>query len=163
AQAIKKAHEIGWKPVHYLNNVSISVGAVLKPAGLDASKDIISAAYIKDATDPQFQKDADMIAWNAFMDKYHPQGDKTSSFTVYGYAVASTMLEVLKRAGDNLTRENVMKQAASLKGVEIPMLLPGIKINTSATDFYPIQSVRLERFDGKTWHLFGDVLSNESE
>ncbi len=163
AQAIKKAHEIGWKPVHYLNNVSISVGAVLKPAGLDASKDIISAAYIKDATDPQFQKDADMIAWSAFMDKYHPQGDKTSSFTVYGYAVASTMLEVLKRAGDNLTRENVMKQAASLKGVEIPMLLPGIKINTSATDFYPIQSVRLERFDGKTWHLFGDVLSNESE
>lgn len=163
AQAIKKAHEIGWKPTQYLNNVSVSVGAVLKPAGLEASKDIITAAYIKDATDPQFQNDADMVAWRAFMDKYHPQGDKTSSFTVYGYAVSSTLLEVLKRAGDNLTRENVMKQAASLKGFEGPLLLPGVKINTSPTDFYPIESVRLQRFDGTTWRLFGDVLSSESE
>jgi branched-chain amino acid transport system substrate-binding protein len=162
AQAIKKAHEIGWKPAHYLNNVSVSVGSVMKPAGFEASQGIITAAYVKDATDPQFQKDADMIAWSAFMDKYYPQGDKTSSFTVYGYAVSSTLLEVLKRTGDNLTRENVMKQAASLKSLEVPLLIPGIKINTSPTDFYPIQSVRLQRFEGKTWRLFGDVLSNEA-
>jgi branched-chain amino acid transport system substrate-binding protein len=163
AQAIKKAHEIGWKPAHYLNNVSVSVGAVLKPAGFDASQGLITAAYIKDATDPQFKDDADMKTWNAFMDKYHPQGDKTSSFTTYGYAVSYTLHEVLKRAGDDLTRANVMKQAASLKGLEQPILLPGIKINTSATDFYPIQSVRLQRFEGQTWKLFGEVLSNESE
>ena len=163
AQAIKKAHEIGWKPVHYLNNVSISVGSVMKPAGLDASQGIVTAAYLKDSTDPQFKNDADMIAWGQFMDKFHPQGDKTSSFTLYGYTVASNLAEVLKRTGDTLTRENVMKQAASLKGLELPLLLPGIKINTSATDFYPIQSVRLQRFEGETWRLFGDVLSNESE
>jgi branched-chain amino acid transport system substrate-binding protein len=163
ALAIRKAHEIGWKPVHYLNNVSISVGAVMKPAGLEASQGIITAGYGKDSTDPQFQNDADMVAWRAFMDKYYPTGDKTSSFTTYGYSVASTLVEVLKRCGDELTRANVMKQAASLKNVEIPLLLPGIKINTSPTDFYPIQSVRLERFEGQTWHLFGDVLSNESE
>jgi branched-chain amino acid transport system substrate-binding protein len=163
AQAIKKAHEIGWKPVHYLNNVSISVGSVMKPAGLEASQGIITAAYLKDSTDPQFKNDADMTAWGEFMDKFHPQGDKTSSFTLYGYTVASNLAEVLKRAGDNLTRENIMKQAASLKGLELPLLLPGIKVNTSATDFYPIQSVRLQRFEGDTWKLFGDVLSNESE
>jgi len=163
AQAIKKAHEIGWKPAHYLNNVSVSVGSVMKPAGLEASQGIISAGYLKDPTDPQFQNDADMAAWRAFMDKYYPNGDKTSTFPTYGYAVSSTLAEVLKRAGDNLTRENVMKQAASLKAVEIPLLVPGIKINTSPTDFYPIQSVRLQRFEGETWHLFGDVLSNEAD
>jgi branched-chain amino acid transport system substrate-binding protein len=163
AQAIKKAHEIGWKPAHYLNNVSVSVGAVMKPAGFDASQGIVTAAYIKDSTDPQFQNDTDMVTWRAFMDKHYPQGDKTSSFTTYGYAVASTLLEALKRSGDNLTRENVMKQAASLKGLEVPLLIPGVKINTSATDFYPIQSVRLQRFEGETWKLFGDVLSNEAE
>ena len=135
AQAIKKAHEIGWEPAHYLNNVS----------------------------DPQFGKDADMAAWRAFMDKFYPNGDKTSTFPTYGYAVSSTLAEVLKRAGDNLTRENVMKQAASMKNLEVPLLIPGIKINTSATDFYPLQSVRLQRFEGATWHLFGDVLSNEAD
>jgi branched-chain amino acid transport system substrate-binding protein len=163
AQAIKKAYEIGWKPAHYLNNVSISVGSVLKPAGIEASKGIITAAYVKDPTDPQFQKDADMVVWNAFMDKYYPQGDKTSTFTAYGYAVSSTLLEVLKRAGDTLTRENIMKQAAGLKSVEVPLLIPGIKVSTSPTDFYPIQSVRLQRFEGDSWLLFGDVLSNESD
>ena len=163
AQAIKKAHELGWKPAHYLNNVSASIGAVIKPAGFDASQGIITARYTKDATDPQYQKDADMVTWGAFMDKYYPQGDKTSTFTVYGYAVSSTVLEVLKRAGDNLTRENIMKQAASLKGLEGPLLLPGIKINTSATDFYPIQSVRLVRLKGQTFEEFGDILSNEAE
>ena len=163
AQAIKKAGELGWKPAHYLNNVSASIGAVIKPAGFDASQGIITARYTKDATDPQYQKDADMVTWGAFMDKYYPQGDKTSTFTVYGYAVSSTLLEVLKRAGDNLTRENIMKQAASLKGFENPLLLPGIKVNTSATDFYPIQSVRLVRLKGKTFEEFGEILSNEAE
>jgi branched-chain amino acid transport system substrate-binding protein len=161
AQAIKKAAEIGWKPVHYLNNVSISVGAVLRPAGLDASQGIITAQYGKDPTDPQWAKDADMIAWNQFMDKYLPQGDKKSSFHTYGYSVSATLVEVLKKCGDNLTRENIMKQAASMKDVEIPLLLPGIKINTSATDFYPIQSVKLARFKGETWELFGDVISHD--
>jgi len=161
AQAIKKAAEIGWKPVHYLNNVSISVGSVMKPAGLDASQGVITAQYLKDATDPQWKTSPDMIEWNKFMDKYMPQADKSSSFRSYGYAAAATMTQVLKQCGDNLTRENVMKQAASLKGFENPMLLPGIKVNTSATDFYPIQAVQLSRFEGESWKVFGNVLSNE--
>jgi branched-chain amino acid transport system substrate-binding protein len=161
AQAIKKAAEIDWKPVHYLNNVSISVGSVMKPAGLDASQGIITAQYLKDATDPQWKALPDMIEWNKFMDKYMPQADKSSSFHSYGYAAAATMVQVLKQCGDALTRENVMKQAASLKGFENPMLLPGIKINTSATDFYPIQAVQLSRFEGESWKVFGNVLSNE--
>jgi branched-chain amino acid transport system substrate-binding protein len=161
AQAIKKAAEIGWKPVHYLNNVSISVGSVMKPAGLDASQGVITAQYLKDATDPQWKALPDMIEWNKFMDKYMPQADKSSSFHAYGYAASATMDQVLKQCGDNLTRENIMKQAASLKGFENPMLLPGIKINTSATDFYPIQAVQLSRFEGESWKVFGNVLSNE--
>jgi branched-chain amino acid transport system substrate-binding protein len=163
AQAIKKAHEIGWKPAHYLNNVSASIGGVIKPAGFEASQGVITAQYIKDPTDQQFAKDADIVTWTAFMDKYYPQGDKTSTFTVYGYAVSSTLLEVLKRSGDNLTRENVMKQAASLKNLDVPLLLPGIKINTSPTDFYPIQSVRLSRLEGQVFKQFGDILSNEGQ
>jgi branched-chain amino acid transport system substrate-binding protein len=163
AQAIKKAAEINWKPAHYLNNVSASIGAVIKPAGFEASQGIFTAQYIKDATDPQWNKSPDMIAWNAFMDKYMPQGDKTSTFPVYAYAVTSTLVEVLKRAGDNLTRENIMKQAASLKGLEVPLLLPGIKINTSATDFYPIQSVQLAKLEGQKFVGFGPILSNEAE
>lgn len=162
AQAIKKAAEIGWKPAHYLNNVSSSVGAVMKPAGFENGQGILTAAYIKDPTDPQWAKSPDMIAWNEFMDKYYPGGDKKSTFPAYAYAVTSTLVEVLKNCGDNLTRENVMKQAASLKALEVPLLLPGIKINTSATDFYPIQSVQMSRFKGQTFELFGDVLSNEA-
>jgi branched-chain amino acid transport system substrate-binding protein len=163
AQAIKKANEIGWKPAHYLNNVSASIGAVIKPAGFEASQGIVTARYTKDATDPLYDKSPDVVAWRAFMDKYYPQGDKTSTFPLYAYAVSSTIHEVLKRAGDNLTRENVMKQAASLKGLEVPLLVPGIKISTSPTDFYPIQSVRLARLKGQTFEEFGDILSNESE
>jgi ABC-type branched-subunit amino acid transport system substrate-binding protein len=163
AQAIKKAAEIGWKPAHYLNNVSSSVGAVMKPAGFENGQGILTAAYIKDPTDSQWAKDADMIAWNGFMDKYYPGGDKKSTFPAYGYAVTSTLVEVLKRAGDDLTRENIMKQAASLKSLEIPLLVPGLKVNTSSTDFYPIQSVRMSSFKGETFELFGDILSNEAE
>jgi branched-chain amino acid transport system substrate-binding protein len=163
AQAIKKADEIGWKPAHYLNNVSASIGAVIKPAGFAASQGVITAQYIKDATDPQWAKSADMIAWTAFMDKYMPTGDKSSSFHVYGYAVSAGLVEVLKACGDDLSRENVMKQAANLKAVSIPMLLPGIKVSTSPTDFYPIQAVQLSRMKGEVFELFGDVLANESK
>ena len=159
AQAIKKAHEIGWKPVHLLNNVSNSVGSVLKPAGFEASKDVLSTGYLKDPTDPTWNNDAGKKEWLAFMDKYFPDGDKTSSFTVYGYTVAQTLAQVLKQAGDTLTRENVMKQAANLKGVKLPMLLPGIEINTSATDFYPIEQMQMQKFTGERWELFGEVIS----
>jgi branched-chain amino acid transport system substrate-binding protein len=162
AQAIKKAHEIGWKPVHLLNNVSNSVGSVLKPAGFEASKDVLSTGYLKDPTDPTWDNDAGKKEWLAFMDKYFPDGDKTSSFTVYGYTVAQTLAQVLKQCGDDLTRANVMKHAANLKNVELPMLLPGIKINTSATDFYPIEQMQMQKFTGERWELFGQVISGGS-
>ena len=159
AQAIKKAHEIGWKPVHLLNNVSNSVGSVLKPAGLEASKDVLSTGYLKDPTDPTWNDDAGKKEWLVFMDKYFPDGDKTSSFTVYGYTVAQTLHQVLKQSGDDLTRANVMKQAASLKGLKQPMLLPGIEINTSASDFYPIEQMQMQKFTGERWELFGPIIA----
>jgi branched-chain amino acid transport system substrate-binding protein len=159
AQAIRKAHELGWKPVHLLNNVSNSVGSVLKPAGFDAAKDVLTTAYFKDPTDPTWKDDAQYKKWLEFITKYLPDGDKTSSFTVYGYTVAQTMAQVLKQCGDDLTRENVMKQAANLKNVEIEMLLPGIKINTSASDFFPIEQMQMMRFNGERWQLFGPVLN----
>jgi branched-chain amino acid transport system substrate-binding protein len=159
AQAIKKAHEIGWKPVHLLNNVSNSVGSVLKPAGLEASAGVLSTGYLKDPTDPTWNDDAGKKEWVAFMDKYFPDGDKTSSFTAYGFTVAQTLHQVLKQCGDDLTRANVMKQAASMKGVTLPMLLPGITINTSDADFYPIKQMQMQKFTGERWELFGPVIS----
>jgi len=159
AQAIRKAHELGWKPVHLLNNVSNSVGSVLKPAGFDAAKDVLTTAYFKDPTDPTWKDDAAYKKWAEFMAKYFTDGDKTSSFTVYGYAVAQTLVQVLKQCGNDLTRENVMKQAANLKNVEIEMLLPGIKINTGASDFFPIEQMQMMRFNGERWQLFGPVLN----
>jgi branched-chain amino acid transport system substrate-binding protein len=159
AQAIRKAAEIGWKPLHLLNNVSNSVGSVLKPAGMENAKDVVSTAYYKDPTDPTWKNDAGFKRWEEFMAKYFPEGDKSSSFTVYGYSVAQTLVQVLKQCGDNLTRENVMKQAANLKDFEPEMLLPGIKVNTSPTDFYPIKQMQLMRFNGQRWELFGPVLS----
>jgi branched-chain amino acid transport system substrate-binding protein len=159
AQAIKKIAEIDWKPVHILNNVSASVGAVLKPAGLSNSKDIISTAYLKDPTDPQWKDDPAMKEWVAFMDKYYPDGDKSNSANVYAYAVSQTLVQVLKQCGDDLTRANIMKQAASLKDFKLGLLLPGISINTSATDFYPIDQQQLMKFDGKEWQLFGPIMS----
>jgi branched-chain amino acid transport system substrate-binding protein len=159
AQAIKKAAEIGWHPVHLLNNVSQSIGAVLKPAGLANAKGILSTYYLKDATDPKWKDDAGYKGWVAFMDKYFPEGDKTSSFTVYGYTVGQTLVQVLKQCGDNLTRENVMKQAASLKKLSLPMLLPGITISTSATDFYPIEQMQMQEFNGTDWRPVGEIMS----
>ncbi len=158
AQAIRKAYDIGWKPVHYLNNVSNSVGSVLTPAGVEKAVGIISSAYIKDATDQRWANDAAIGQWRQFMNKYYPDGNQADVFNVYGYTVAATLQEVLKRCGDNLTRENVMKQAASMKGFRVDTLLPGISITTSADDYAPIESVQLERFNGKQWELFGEVL-----
>ncbi len=161
AQAIRKAAEIGWKPMHLLNSVSASVGSVLKPAGFEASQGILTTSYIKDQTDPQWKNDPAMKEWIAFMDKYYPDGDKTSSFTVYGYTVAQTLVQVLKQAGDDLTRANVMKQAANLKNFEPGLLLPGIRINTSPTDFFPIKQMQMAQFKGESFELFGPIISGE--
>jgi len=159
AQAIKKAAEIGWKPVHILNSVSNSIGGVLQPAGFEASKDILSTFYLKDPIDPTWKDDSGYKEWVAFMDKYYPDGDKTNVFTVFAYTVAQALVDTLKRCGDTLTRENVMKQVASIKDLELPMLLPGIKANTSATDFFPLKQLQMGRFDGKAWELFGPVIT----
>jgi len=156
AQAIKKAAEIGWKPTHYLNQVSASVGAVLTPAGLGNSVGIISTQYFKDPTDPQWLNDPAMNEWREFMKKYYPTGDLSDAFNVYGPLVAQTLVQVLKQAGNDLTRANVMKQAASLD-MTLPLLLPGVNVKTSADDFYPIEREQLVRFDGKAWVRFGKV------
>jgi branched-chain amino acid transport system substrate-binding protein len=161
AQAIKKAGEIGWKPVHLLNSVSASVGAVIRPAGIEPAQGILTALYGKDPTDPQWKDDPGVKEWFAFMDKYYPDGDKTSSFPVYGYSVARTMVQVLRQCGDDLTRANVMKQAANLKDFETGMALPGIKINTSPTDFYPIEQMQMGKFEGETFKPFGAILNGE--
>jgi branched-chain amino acid transport system substrate-binding protein len=158
AQAIRKAGEIGWKNTHFLNNVSQSVGSVLKPAGFEHAKGVLSSYYLKDATDPQWKDDQGYKDWVAFMDKYFPDGDKSSSFTVYGYTVAQTLVHVLKQCGDELTRESVMKQAASLKDLELPMLLPGIRISTSGNDFFPIEQMQMQRFNGERWENFGPIM-----
>ena len=161
AQAIRKAAEIGWQPMHILNSVSASVGSVLKPAGFEASQGILTTVYLKDPTDPQWKDDAAMKEWVAFMDKYYPEGDKTSSFTVYGYLVSQTLVQVLKQCGNDLTRANVMKQAANLKNFELGMLLPGVRINTSPTDFFPIEQMRMTQFKGESFEMFGPVISGE--
>ncbi|HTT38062.1 MAG TPA: ABC transporter substrate-binding protein [Burkholderiales bacterium] len=159
AQAIRKAYDIGWHPLTFLNNVSISVASVLQPAGLEKSVGLITAMYGKDPTDPQWAKDKGFQDWLSFMKKWYPQGDPHDINNAYGYGVAQTLVQVLKQCGDDLTRENVMRQAANLKDLELPMALPGIKINTSPTDYFPIKQYHLARFDGKRWVLFGDVLS----
>jgi branched-chain amino acid transport system substrate-binding protein len=161
AQAIKRAAEIGWKPVQFLASISNSVGSVLKPAGLEASKGILSTNYLKDATDPTWKDDPALKEWVAFMDKYFPEGDKTSTFSVYGYLTAQTMVHVLKQCGDELTRENVMKQAANLKDLELGMLLPGIRINTSPTDYFPVEQMQMSRFNGDHGELFGAAIAGE--
>jgi len=153
AQAIRKVSEIEWKPLHLLNNVSASIGATIKPAGFEQSQGIISSAWLKDPTDPQWKEDPGMKAWNAFLDKYYSDANRTDANVIYGYTVAQNLVHVLQACGDNLTRENVMKQAASLKNVELPLLLPGVRLNTSPEDFLPIKDMRLVRFDGTSWVL----------
>ena len=157
AQAIKKIHEIDWKPVHILASVAASVGATLKPAGFDNAQGIISATYMKDATDPQWKDDPAMKEFFAFMDKYYPDGSKDDSLNLYGYTVASGLVKLLQQCGDELTRENAMKQAASLN-LEIGQLLPGIKVKTSADDFFPIEQMQLQKFKGERWELFGPII-----
>lgn len=160
AQAIKKAREIGWKPTHFLNNVSANFATVLIPAGIEASQGIITSTYLKDPTDPAWASDKDLAEFQAFMKKYYPDGNPTDPSNVYAYVVTQGIVQVLKQCGEDLTRENILKQAANLKDLEPRMVLPGIKINTSPTDYYPIQSVQLQRVKGNTWERFGDILSD---
>jgi branched-chain amino acid transport system substrate-binding protein len=162
AQAIKKVSELEWKPLHILNNVSASVGATMKPAGFDISQGIISTNYIMDPTDPQWKDNPGMKEWVAFMDKWNASADKTDAGNIYAYAVARTLVQVLKQCGDDLTRANIMKQAANIKDFEPGVLLPGIKVNTGPTDFYPIEQEQLMKFEGDTWKLFGPILSGDA-
>jgi ABC-type branched-subunit amino acid transport system substrate-binding protein len=160
AQAIKKIYELNWHPVHILDINATSVGAVMKPAGLEASKGVISVNYGKDPADPTWKNDAGMKKYLDFMAKYYPDGDKESLFNTYGYSTAQLLVYTLKQCGDNLTRENVMKQATSLKDVELDLALPGIKINTSPTDYRVNKQLQMERFDGERWELFGPILED---
>jgi branched-chain amino acid transport system substrate-binding protein len=159
AQAIRKIYDIGWKPMHILANVAASVKLTMEPAGLDKGVGVISSAYVKDPTDPQWRDTPEFKDWVAWMQKYYPSGSLADGANVYGYSVAQTMVAVLKQCGDNLTRENLMKQAASIHNLELPMLVPGIIVSTSATDFAPIKQMQLSKFDGKTFDLFGEVIS----
>jgi branched-chain amino acid transport system substrate-binding protein len=158
AQAIRKAYDTGWKPTHYLNNVSASPGSVLKPAGYEKSVGLISTQYFKDPTDEQWKNDASVKAWEAFMKKYYPDGNMLDASNMYAYTVSQTLHQVLKQAGNDLTRANIMKQAASLKGYRPETLLPGIRINTGGDDFAPIESEQLIRFDGQQWRRFGEII-----
>jgi branched-chain amino acid transport system substrate-binding protein len=161
AQAIKKMAEIEWKPLHLLNNVSSSIGSVMKPAGVENGQGVISSNYLKDTSDPQWKDDAGMKAFDEFLAKYFPEGNRVDSSVMYGYTVAQGIVHVLKACGDNLTRENVMKQAASIKNLELGGLLPGIKVNTGPEDFAPISQLQLMRFKGEKWDLFGEVISGD--
>jgi ABC-type branched-subunit amino acid transport system substrate-binding protein len=160
AQAIRKVAELSWHPVQFLTNVSVSVGSVMKPAGYENDQGILSAAYLKDPKDPQWKNDPAMNEWRAFMTKWYPEGDQADAATVFGYGVAKGLEQVLRQCGDNLTRENIMKQAASLD-FEIGVYLPGTRIKTSPTDFAPIEQLQMMRFKGESWELFGPVMSGE--
>jgi branched-chain amino acid transport system substrate-binding protein len=159
AQAIKKVAEVNWHPAeYYITNVSYSPASVLIPAGADNAKGIISAAYLKDPSDPQWANDAGVAEWRAFVAQWMPGADLKDSNIPYGYALGLTLKQVLTQCGDDLSRENIMKQAASLNGLELPTLLPGVKISTSATNFHPLRQMQLARWTGESWSLFGGVL-----
>ena len=159
AQAIRKVYDIGWKPTHFLTNVSASVKAVLQPAGPEKGVGIISAGYLKEPTDPQWQDTPEYKEWLAWMKKYNTSGNVADGNNVSGYSFAQTLVAVLKASGDNLTRESIMKQASSIHNLTLPMLLPGINVSTSADDFAPVKQMQLEKFNGTTWQLFGEVIS----
>jgi len=161
-QMIRKLVELDWRPVHVLNNVSIAIGAVLKPAGPENAQGILSTNYLKDPVDPMWSNDRGREEWLAFMARYYPEGDQTNVFTVYGYSVAQTLVQVLRQCGDDLTRENVMRQAASLHGLELPMVLPGIAINTRPDHYAPIEQMQMMRFEGESWALFGPILKGDA-
>ena len=160
AQAIKKAAELDWHPVHFLTNVSVSIGGVMKPAGYEASQDILSTQYLKDPADHEWKSDPAMNEWRAFMTKWYPEGDQNDASTVFGYGVAKGLEQVLRQCGDNLTRENLMKQAASLN-FEIGIYLPGTRIKTGPDDYAPIEQLQMMRFKGETWDRFGEILSGD--
>jgi branched-chain amino acid transport system substrate-binding protein len=160
AQAIRKTFDIGWAPVRYMTNVSGSVAAVMKPAGLEKSKGVITAIYTKDPTDAKWKDDVGFKQFSAFATKYLTPVDLTDAFAVYGFSVAATMVQVLEQCSADVSRENIMRQAANLKDLELPMLLPGIKINTSPDNFYPIRQMQLASFNGESWQLFGDLMSD---
>jgi branched-chain amino acid transport system substrate-binding protein len=160
AQAIKKIHELNWKPVHILDINATSVGAVMKPAGLEASKGVISVNYGKDPLDPTWKDDPGMKKYFEFMAKYYPDGDKDSSFNSYGYMTTELLIHVLKACGDNLTRENVLKQATNLKNVQLDLLLPGITVNTTPTDYRVNKQLQMMKFNGERWEMFGPILED---
>jgi branched-chain amino acid transport system substrate-binding protein len=160
AQAIKKAAELDWHPVHFLTNVSVSIGGVMKPAGYEASQDILSTQYLKDPADHEWKSDPAMNEWRAFMTKWYPEGDQNDASTVFGYGVAKGLEQVLRQCGDNLTRENLMKQAASLN-FEIGIYLPGTRIKTGPDDYAPIEQLQMMRFKGESWERFGPIMSGE--
>jgi branched-chain amino acid transport system substrate-binding protein len=162
AQTIKKIAELGWKPLHIVANVSVNVGSVMQPAGFENGQGVLSAAYAKDGTDTQWNSDAGMKRWSAFLDKYMPDANRADSNHIYGYGAAQTLIRVLEMCGDDLTRANVMKQAASLRDFTPDTLLPGITINTSATDFGPISQLQMQRFKGERWERFGDIISGDA-
>jgi len=160
-RAIRKVRDLGWKPIFFLNNVSTSIPVVLQPAGLESSVGLLSSAYVKDPLDPAFENDPALKDWRAWMSKYLPGEDVRRPSFVFGYNSAAALVQVLKQAGSDLSRENIMRQATNLRDLELPMLLPGIKVNTSPTDYYPVQQLQLVRFDGKRWVRFGDLVYDE--
>src|SRR6266404_4776277 len=160
ARALRKTAELDWRPVHLLDNASASIANALRPAGLQNASGVISTSFLKDASDPAWKDDPAMKAWSSFMDKYYPEGDKDDSNAVFGYAVAETLVQVLNQCGDDLSRENVMRQAASLKGYQSSVALPGITFNTGPADFHPIKQMRLVQFDGTAWQPIGDVIES---
>jgi ABC-type branched-subunit amino acid transport system substrate-binding protein len=160
SQAIRKAAELGWKPLHFLSNVSASIGSIIRPAGVENAQGIISVAYLMDALDPQWKDDPGMESFDEFLAQNFSEGNRADDRVIFGYNLAQTLAQVLRQCGDNLTRENVMKEATNLKDFRTTNLLPGIRINTSPVDFAPIKQVRLRRFNGETWELFGPVLSS---
>ncbi len=163
AQSIRKIAELGWKPLHFMTNVSISVGSVITPAGAENATGLISAAYLKDPTDVTWKDDPGMNQWRTFMAKYMPGADLTDGGPVFGYGVTYSLWQVLKQCGTDFSRANIMKQAANLKDLDVPVLLPGIRVNTSSTNFHPIRQMQLQRWEGKSWKLFGSVLSGAGD
>jgi branched-chain amino acid transport system substrate-binding protein len=159
AQAIRRIYDLGWKPLHIVNGVSSSVAAVLRPAGVEKAVGIISGIAFKDATDPRWHDDPAYQEWLAFIKTYYPEGDVTDLSNVYAYSEAQMLVQVLKQCGDDLSRQNIMRQAANLHELKLPMLLPGITISTSPTDYQPLKAFQLARFDGSTWQPFGELIS----
>jgi branched-chain amino acid transport system substrate-binding protein len=163
AQTIRKIADLGWKPLHFMTNVSISVGSVITPAGPENATGLITAAYLKDPTDVTWKDDPGMNQWREFMAKYMPGADLTDAGPVFGYGVSYTLWQVLKQCGTDFSRANIMKQAANLKDLDVPVLLPSIKVNTSPTNFHPIHQMQLQKWDGKAWKLFGPVLEGAGD